>query len=137
MYVPLDRVTKKSFRTQRGLGIWDKRTQQRKPPRSKFCRGACHRLSISSSRCTHRFVTMSLACWSDPTAKHAYVLSWFSVVITALCCVAGIILYLVCYFWILRSTLAGSFVPQLCSCFNFNTVSGNGISSMLGLWGRQ
>jgi divalent metal cation (Fe/Co/Zn/Cd) transporter len=38
---------------------------------------------------------MSYTCWSEPTAKHAYVLSWFSVVITALCCIAGILLYVV------------------------------------------
>ena len=36
-----------------------------------------------------------LACWREPTAKHAYVLSWFSVVVTFLCFVAGVLLYMV------------------------------------------
>jgi len=31
--------------------------------------------------------------WSNPTAKHAYLLSWFSVVVTLLCFFAGVILY--------------------------------------------
>jgi len=36
-----------------------------------------------------------VACWSEPNAKHAYILSWFSVTVTFACFVAGIVLYMV------------------------------------------
>jgi hypothetical protein len=32
-------------------------------------------------------------CWSAPTTKHAYRLSWISLVVTVLAAVAGILLY--------------------------------------------
>lgn len=32
--------------------------------------------------------------WSNPTAKHAYLLSWFSVVVTMICFIVGVVLYM-------------------------------------------
>lgn len=35
-----------------------------------------------------------MLCWSEPTSKHAYMLSWFSVVVTLAATIAGVILYM-------------------------------------------
>lgn len=34
-------------------------------------------------------------CWADPTAKHAYLLSIFSVIVTLACFLVGVGLYMV------------------------------------------
>jgi hypothetical protein len=37
-----------------------------------------------------------MSWWSDPTAKHAFILAWASVVLEAIAASAGVIFYLVC-----------------------------------------